>query len=87
VSDVLAEARVAIDQVDRELLTAVNRRLELVRTLHEHKLAAGMPLRDAGREDAMIAGLQEANAGPLSDAGVESLFRFVLDLVRREIHG
>ncbi len=37
-----------------ELLAAVNRRLELVRALHEHKLANGMPLRDPGREDAML---------------------------------
>ena len=84
---VLSEARTAIDQADRELLALVNRRLELVRTLHEHKLAAGLPLRDPGREESMIAGLQQANEGPLSDEGVESLFRFVLDLIRPEIHG
>ena len=35
----------------------------------------------------MIAGLQEANAGPLSAEGVDALFRFVLDLIRKEIHG
>jgi chorismate mutase/prephenate dehydratase len=84
---VLSDARVAIDAADRELLALVNRRLELVRSLHEHKLAAGLPLRDPGREEAMIAGLQDANAGPLSADGVESLFRFVLELIRGEIHG
>jgi len=83
----VAKARIEIDAVDLELLGAVNRRLELVRALHEHKRATGMPLRDAGREDAMIANLQEANAGPLSDAGVDRLFRFVLDLIRTELHG
>jgi chorismate mutase / prephenate dehydratase len=88
VSDVvLGEARAAIDEADRELLAVVNRRLEVVRTLHEHKQTAGLPLRDPGREAAMIAGLQEANAGPLSAEGVDSLFRFVLDLIRKEIHG
>jgi chorismate mutase/prephenate dehydratase len=84
---VLTEARTAIDVVDRELLAAVNRRLELVRMLHDHKLATGLPLRDAGREDVVIAGLREANEGPLSPEGVEALFRFVLDLIRRELHG
>ena len=84
---VLAEARIAIDAVDRELLGAVNRRLELVRSLHEHKVANGLPLRDAGREDAVITGLQSDNPGPLSDEGVDRLFRFVLDLIRTEIHG
>jgi chorismate mutase len=86
-SDVLREARVAIDATDVELLALVNRRLELVRSLHEHKVAAGLPLRDPGREESMIAGLQEANGGPLSAGGVDALFRFVLELIRREIHG
>jgi len=84
---VLVKARIAIDAVDRELLGAVNRRLELVRTLHEHKLENGLPLRDASREDGMIAALQEENPGPLSDEAVGRLFRFVLDLIREEVHG
>jgi chorismate mutase len=84
---VLTEARAAIDAADRELLAVVNRRLELVRTLHDHKQTTGLPLRDAGREDAMVASLQQANEGTLSDEGVDRLFRFVLDLIRKEIHG
>ena len=86
-SEVLSEARAAIDDADRELLALVNRRLELVRTLHEHKQTAGLPLRDPGREEAMISSLQDANSGPLSAEGVDVLFRFVLDLIRKEIHG
>ena len=65
----------------------MNRRLELVRALHEHKVANGIPLRDPGREEAMLASLRDANAGPLSGAGVAELFHYVLDLTRREIHG
>jgi len=87
VSDVITEAREAIDGVDLELLDAVNRRLELVRQLHQHKLATGLPLRDPGREDSLIGRLQEANGGPLSAEGVAELFHSVLDLIRRELHG
>jgi len=83
----VAEARDAIDAIDRELLDAVNRRLELVRRLHEHKVVNGLPLRDPGREEEIVRRLQEANDGPLSAAGVAELFHHVLDLVRREIHG
>ena len=86
-SGALAEAREAIDAVDRELLDAVNRRLGLVRRLHQHKLENGLPLRDPGREESLIGRLQEANGGPLSADGVAELFHCVLDLVRREIHG
>ncbi len=42
-SETLAETREAIDAVDRQLLAAVNRRIELVRGLHEHKVANGDP--------------------------------------------
>jgi chorismate mutase / prephenate dehydratase len=86
-SDVVNEARAAIDAVDRELLAAVNRRVELVRRLHEHNLGSGMPLRDPGREEAMIASLQAANEGSLSPEGVADFFHHVLELTRREIHG
>ncbi len=62
----LAEARAAIDRIDLELLAAFNRRLEIVRGLHEHKVETGLALRDPGREEAMLASLEAANAGPLS---------------------
>jgi chorismate mutase/prephenate dehydratase len=84
---VIGEFREQITAVDRELLDAVNRRIELVRRLHDHKVAEGLPLRDPGREESLVRALQEANAGPLSADGVAALFRYVLDLTRREIHG
>jgi chorismate mutase / prephenate dehydratase len=83
----VAGAREAIDAVDRELLRAMNRRIELVRALHEHKVANGIPLHDAGREESLLSALREANSGPLSDDGVDELFAFVLDLTRKEVHG
>ena len=84
---VVTEAREAIDAIDRSLLVAVNRRIELVRELHEHKRANGVPLRDPGREEEIVASLQGVNEGPLSAGGVADLVRFFLDLTRRELHG
>jgi chorismate mutase/prephenate dehydratase len=86
-TDVLAEAREAIDAIDRELLAAFNRRLDLVQRLHAHKLEHGLPLRDPGREESMVENLQAANGGPLSDDGVAEFFHHVLAVIRREIHG
>ena len=86
-TDAVTDAREAIDAIDRSLLTAVNRRLELVRKLHEHKRATGTPLRDPAREQAMIAGLQSRNEGPLSEEGVAELVHFVLRLTRKELYG
>ena len=81
------EYRQQIGEADRALLAAINRRIELVRALHEHKRAEGIPLRDPSREEQLVVELQAANGGPLSPAGVAELFRHVLDLTRKEIHG
>jgi chorismate mutase len=84
---VIDEYRQQIGEADRALLAAINRRIELVRALHEHKRAEGIPLRDPSREEQLVVELQAANGGPLSPAGVAELFRHVLDLTRKEIHG
>ncbi len=85
--DVVTDLREQITALDRELVATVNRRLEIVRRLHDHKLANGIPLRDHGREDAMLALLSGENAGPLSAEGLADLYKHVLDLTRRELHG
>ena len=86
-TDPLVSYREEITAIDLELLDAVNRRVELVRRLHEYKAAEGLPLRDPAREDALVRELQGHNPGPVSDAGVAALFRHVLDLTRSELHG
>ena len=83
----ITDYRAKIAAADRDLLAAINRRLELVRALHEHKRSEGIPLRDPAREEQLVVELQAANEGPLSSGGVAELFRHVLDLTRKEIHG
>ena len=83
----VGEFRDQITAADRELLAAVNKRIELVRALHEYKRAEGIPLIDPDREQQLVVELQAANQGPLSSEGVAELFRHVLDLTRKELHG
>jgi chorismate mutase len=83
----VADYREKITAADRRLLAAMNERLELVRALHEYKRDEGIPLRDPEREQQLVVELQAANSGPLSPTGVAELFRLVLDLTRKEIHG
>ena len=83
----VATFRSRIAEADRALLTAINKRIELVRDLHEHKRAEGIPLQDPEREQQLVVELQAANKGPISSEGVASLFRHVLDLTHKEIHG
>ena len=81
------EYRQQITEADRALLAAINKRIALVSALHEHKRTEGIPLRDPAREEQLVGELQAANKGPLSSDGVAELFRHVLDLTRKEIHG
>ena len=85
--DPVDESRAQITAIDRELLAAINRRVEIVRRLHDYKLREGIPLRDPGREEALVAALQSTSAGPLSADAVARFFHFVLELTRDEIHG
>ena len=90
VTDAIARrgARGRSTRVDRELLAPVNRRLELVRALHEHKLANGhaaarpRPRGVDGREPR-----RRRTAGRSRPTGSPSSSGYVLELTRRELHG
>ena len=57
------ELRAEIASTDHEIVSAVNRRLELVRRLKEHKAAMGYDFLDKGREEALLAELEHENGG------------------------
>jgi chorismate mutase len=82
---VIAEIRAGITAADEEILRAINGRIDLVARLKRHKQELGIDFLDPGREAALLEHLVETNRGPLSDAGVEELFRTILDLVKREV--
>ena len=81
----VAALRGRISANDRELVTAVNRRLELVRELRAVKERAGLPFLDRAREEALLAELAQANGGPLSEAGLRELVTELLALTKREL--
>jgi chorismate mutase len=80
----VAEIRDEINALDREILAAINRRLELVTQLHAYKTERGYPLVDRGREEALLAGLAAENPGPLSEAGLRELYGLLLAVLTRE---
>ena len=79
------ELREEITSTDHEIVSAVNRRLELVRRLKEHKAAMGYDFLDKGREEALLAELERENGGPLSANGLRELHAELLDLTKREV--
>jgi chorismate mutase len=81
----VGELRERITETDLALLAAVNRRIELVRELREHKLAQGWGFLDRDREERLLAALAAENPGPLSEAGLRELFTSLLALTKREL--
>jgi chorismate mutase/prephenate dehydratase len=82
---VVRELRAAIDAADRDVLAALNRRIEAVRRLHDHKAANGYSLSDPSREAAIVLSLQKANEGPMADESVPAVVSAVLSLTLGEV--
>ena len=81
---VVRDFRERIAETDLELLAAVNRRVELVRKLKEHKAAQGLEFVDRGQEERLVDRLAASNPGPLSEDGLRALYQSLLELVKRE---
>ena len=81
---VLRDFREQIAATDVELIAAVNKRVELVRRLKEHKAANGLAFVDRAQEERLVDRLAKANQGPLSEDGLRALYQALLELVKRE---
>ena len=81
----VSRIRERISDNDREIVEAINRRLELVAELKGYKEQHGLPLFDNGREESLLRYLANVNGGPLSEEGLRALYKEILDLTKREV--
>ena len=84
-SDRFDELRAEITANDEQIVAAFNRRLNLVAELWEIKRERGLGQLDAGREQALLEALAQANSGPLGEEGLRELVTELLALTRREL--
>jgi chorismate mutase/prephenate dehydratase len=82
---VLAELRRQISEIDRSIVEAFNRRLEVVAQIKRHKDAQGIAFVDPDREAAMFAQQANQNRGPLTEEGLRALYAELLALTKREV--
>ncbi|MET0405077.1 MAG: bifunctional chorismate mutase/prephenate dehydratase [Cystobacter sp.] len=77
----LQQLRVAIEQVDEELLDALRRRMDLAEDIARSKLATASPIRDQRREDLLLKRIRtSAMARKLDPHEVERLYRFIMEM-------
>jgi chorismate mutase/prephenate dehydratase len=77
--------RAQITEIDRAIIDAFNKRLEVVAQIKRHKDEHGIAFVDPGREAAMIAEQANENRGPLSEDGLRALYAELLALTKREL--
>jgi len=81
----LDELRRQVSEIDRSIVEAFNRRLEVVAEIKRHKEEHGIALVDPSREAAMLAEQSGVNSGPLTEAGLRALYAELLALTKREV--
>jgi chorismate mutase/prephenate dehydratase len=81
----LEALRARITEIDRSIIDAFNRRLEVVKEIKRHKDEHGIAFLDPDREAAMVEQQLIANTGPLSAAGLRALYAELLALTKREL--
>jgi chorismate mutase len=81
----LEALRAAVTEIDRSIIEAFNRRLEVVAQIKRHKEEHGIAFLDPDREAKMLAQQARANGGPLSEEGLRALCEELLALTKREL--
>jgi chorismate mutase/prephenate dehydratase len=82
---VLAQLRQQISEIDRSIIDAFNRRLEVVAQIKRHKDEHGIAFVDPDREASMLAQQSAENRGPLTEEGLRALYAELLALTKREV--
>lgn len=78
----LDSLRSQIDEVDRALLSQLNRRASLVLEVGHVKESSGASVYEEAREQSIVRGLVEINSGPFPDAGLGPVFREIISATR-----
>lgn len=82
---VIKQYREQISDTDRKILDALNQRIKLVEKLKQYKAGQGIGFLDPAQEDWVLTFLTRSNRGPLSDDGLRTIYKVILDVVKGEV--
>jgi chorismate mutase len=80
--DRVQELRDRVDEVDRELIRALNERARIVQEIMAIKAEAGSPVYDPRREEEILKRVVEMNEGPIYDSSMRDIFELILHRIR-----
>lgn len=76
------ELRERVDEVDSELIRALNQRARIVQEIMALKAESGAPLYDPKREEEILRRVVEMNDGPIYDSSIRDIFELILHRIR-----
>ena len=76
------ELRKRVDEVDRELVRALNERARIVQEIVAIKAETGAPIYDPKREEEILRRAVEMNDGPIYDSSMRDIFELILHRIR-----
>jgi chorismate mutase len=76
------ELRERVNEVDRELVRALNERALIVQEIVTLKGETGAPIYDPRREEEILRRVVELNDGPIYDSSMRDIFVLILHRIR-----
>ncbi len=74
--------RERVDEVDQDLVQALNERARIVKEIMMLKAEAGAPVYDPKREEEILRRVVEWNEGPIYDSSMREIFEIILHRIR-----
>ena len=78
----LADSRVKIDAIDRQLVELLNRRTKIVEDIGRAKEAANLPIYEPNREEDVYRNVFSHNHGPLTSEALRGIYERIIDEMR-----
>lgn len=76
------ELRDRVNEVDKDLVRALNERASVVKEIMAMKAEAGAPVYDPKREEEILQRAMEYNEGPIYDTSMREIFELILHRIR-----
>ena len=79
----LAELRIEIDEIDKQMVELFERRMDISREVAEYKVATGKRILDKERENQKLEAVKKMTHNAFNSHGVEELFKQLMAMSRK----